>query len=87
MIHIKLANGSRLKAEKQAYSNISDKKKNYYLQSLVLTVLAKEPVMIVELHICLRDFASLPLIRWLPPARRCLTFPVAVILILLPNPL
>jgi len=58
-----------------------------YLQSLSLAVLAVAPVIIAELPTRLRRFAFLPLIRWLPPARLCLTLPLAVILILLLNPL
>ena len=58
-----------------------------YLQSSILTVLAVALVIIAELPIRLRRLAFLPLIRWLPPARLCLTLPAEVILILLLKPL
>jgi len=59
----------------------------FYLLSLILIVLAVEPVIIAEPPIRLRRLAFLPLIRWLPQERLCLSLPVAVILTLLVNPL
>jgi hypothetical protein len=59
----------------------------FYLLSWVLAVLAVAPVIMAELPTRLLRLALLPLIRWLPPARLCLTPPLAVILTLLLNPL
>jgi len=58
-----------------------------HLPSLLLILLASVPTITDELSIRLRRLALLPLIRWLPPARLCLTLPLAVILNLLLKPL
>jgi len=52
-----------------------------------MAFLAVAPVIKAEPATRRRRLAFLPLIRWLPPARLCLSLPLAVILILLLKPL